>query len=84
MEITDFIFSQREESLLTGNYNAYRAHTTRKLHSARQRLGQTTPKRSKYIAKRPVTAEDVNSNVEYVPKVMFDIFLRTTLWLSPL
>ncbi|KAI2899492.1 hypothetical protein CBS76997_2379 [Aspergillus niger] len=66
MEITDFIFSQREESLLTGNYNAYRAHTTRKLHSARLRLGQTTPKRSKYIAKRPVTAEDVNSNVEYV------------------
>ncbi|PYI06292.1 hypothetical protein BO78DRAFT_397244 [Aspergillus sclerotiicarbonarius CBS 121057] len=65
MDITDFIFSQREDSLLTGNYNAYRTHTTRKLHKVRQRLGQTTPKGRKYTAKRPVTAEDVSSNVEY-------------------
>ena len=66
MEITDFVFSQREDSLLTGNYNAYRTHTTRKLHKVRQRLGQTTPKGRKYTAKRPVTADDVNNNVEYV------------------
>ncbi|PWY82945.1 hypothetical protein BO70DRAFT_361862 [Aspergillus heteromorphus CBS 117.55] len=65
MEITDFIFSQREDILLAGNYNAYRTHTTRKLHKLRQRLGQATPKGRKYTAKRPVTAEDVKSNAQF-------------------
>ncbi|PYI00150.1 hypothetical protein BO71DRAFT_393768 [Aspergillus ellipticus CBS 707.79] len=66
MEITDFIFSQREDILLAGNYNAYRTHTTRKLHKLRQRLGQATPKGRKYTAKRPVTAEDVKNNAQFV------------------
>ncbi|GES61559.1 signal recognition particle [Aspergillus terreus] len=66
MEITDFIFKEREEVLLAGDYNAYRAHTTRKLHKLRKKLGQTTPKGRKYTAKAPVSAEDVSNNVAFV------------------
>ncbi|KAE8163496.1 hypothetical protein BDV40DRAFT_262955 [Aspergillus tamarii] len=66
MDITDYIFNQREEVLLAGDYNAYRAHTTRKLHKLRKKLGQTTPKGRKYAAKPPVSAENVNGNVAYV------------------
>lgn len=66
MEITDFIFKQREDVLLAGDYNAYWAHTTRKLHKLRKKLGQTTPKGRKYTAKPPVSAEDISSNVAYV------------------
>jgi hypothetical protein len=65
MEVTDFIFKEREEVLLVGDYNAYRAHTTRKLHKLRKKLGQTTPKGRKYTAKPAVTAENVGSNVSY-------------------
>ncbi|KAF9885808.1 hypothetical protein FE257_012390 [Aspergillus nanangensis] len=66
MEITDFIFKQREDVLIVGDYNAYRAHTTRKLHKLRKKLGQTTPKGRKYTAKAPVTAEEINNNVAFV------------------
>jgi signal recognition particle subunit SRP68 len=66
MEITDFIFRQREDVLLAGDYNAYRAHTTRKLHKLRKKLGQTTPKGRKYTAKPPVSAEDISGNAAYV------------------
>ncbi|KAE8145124.1 hypothetical protein BDV25DRAFT_165316 [Aspergillus avenaceus] len=66
MDITNFIFSQREEVLLAGDYNAYRAHTTRKLHKLRKKIGQTTPKGRKYTAKPSVTAENVSSNITYV------------------
>ncbi|GIK02277.1 hypothetical protein Aspvir_006326 [Aspergillus viridinutans] len=66
MEITDFIFKQREDVLLAGDYNAYRAHTTRRLHKLRKKLGQTTPKGRKYTAKPPVSAEDISSNAAYV------------------
>lgn len=66
MDITDFIFSQREDVLLVGDYNAYRAHATCKLHKLRKKLGQTTPKGRKYTAKPPLSAEDIGSNVAYV------------------
>lgn len=66
MDITDFIFAQREDVLLAGDYNAYRAHASRKLHKLRKRLGQTTPKGRKYTAKPPVSAENVGSDVTYV------------------
>ena len=62
MDITDFIFSQREDVLLVGDYNAYRAHASRKI----QKLGQTTPKGRKYTTKPPVSAENVGGHVEYV------------------
>lgn len=63
MEITDFIFKEREDLLLVGDYNAYRAHATRRLHKLRKKLGQTTPKGRKYTAKPTVTAENVGANV---------------------
>lgn len=68
MDITEFIFSQREEVLLVGDYNAYRAHASRRLLKLRRKLGQTTPKGRKYAAKSPVSAEDIASNVGYIPR----------------
>lgn len=66
MEITDYIFKEREDVLLVGDYNAYRAHTTRKLHKLRKKLGLATPKNRKYTAKPDVTAENIGSNGSYV------------------
>ncbi|KAL4911279.1 hypothetical protein BDW74DRAFT_142700 [Aspergillus multicolor] len=66
MEITEYIFARREEVLIAGDYNAYRTHTTRKLHNIRKKLGQTTPKGRKYTAKPPISAEDVSQNVANV------------------
>ncbi|KAJ5579232.1 hypothetical protein N7450_008099 [Penicillium hetheringtonii] len=66
MEITDFIFKEREDLLLVGDYNAYRAHATRRLHKLRKKLGQATSKGRKYTAKPAVTAENVGTNVAYV------------------
>lgn len=66
MEITDYIFKEREEVLLAGDYNAYRAHATRKLHKLRKKLGQATAKGRKYTAKPAVTAVNVGDNVAYV------------------
>lgn len=65
MEVTEFIFKEREEVLLVGDYNAYRAHTTRRLQKLRKKLGQATVKGRKYTAKPAVTAENVGSNVSY-------------------
>ncbi|KAJ5278903.1 hypothetical protein N7478_004275 [Penicillium angulare] len=65
MEITDYIFKEREEVLLAGDYNAYRAHATRKLHKLHKKLGQATAKGRKYTAKPAVTAEKVGDNVAY-------------------
>lgn len=66
MDITDFIFSQREDVLLVGDYNAYRAYASRKLHKLRKSLGQTTPKGRKYTSKPPVSSESVGSSITYV------------------
>ncbi|RDW93548.1 signal recognition particle subunit SRP68 [Aspergillus mulundensis] len=66
MEITEYIFARREEVLIAGDYNAYRAHTTRRLHNIRKKLGQTTPKGRKYTTKPPISAEDVSQNVANV------------------
>lgn len=66
MDITDLFFTRREESLLSGDYNIYRAQTSRRLHTIRKKLGRTTPKGRKFNAEVPVTSEDVGSNVQYV------------------
>ncbi|KAL3478762.1 hypothetical protein BJX99DRAFT_223809 [Aspergillus californicus] len=66
MDITEYIFARREEVLIAGDYNAYRSHTTRKLHKLHKRLGQTTPKGRKYTAKSPISADDVGKNVANV------------------
>ncbi|KAJ5543375.1 Signal recognition particle subunit SRP68 [Penicillium sp. DV-2018c] len=66
MEVTDFVFKEREDALLVGDYNAYRAHATRKLQKLRKKLGQATVKGRKYTAKPAVTADNIGSNVSYV------------------
>jgi signal recognition particle subunit SRP68 len=66
MDITKFVVSHREEALLIGDYNTYRAQLSRRLHTVRKRLGQTTPKGRKYTSKTSVTAEDVGKNPEYL------------------
>ncbi|KAL4871602.1 hypothetical protein BDV12DRAFT_24928 [Aspergillus spectabilis] len=66
MDITEYIFARREEVLVAGDYNAYRAHTTRKLHNLRKKLGQATPKGRKYTAKPPISAEAVGQSVANV------------------
>lgn len=85
MEITDYIFKEREEVLLVGDYNAYRAHATRRLHKLRKKLGQTTPKGRKYTAKAPVTSENVATNVSYVllPELMHNKSLLGLYQLCP-
>jgi hypothetical protein len=66
MDITDFVVSGRDQALLYGGYGAYRAQVSKRLHSIRKRLGQTTKKGAKYTPKAPVTAVDIASNKEYV------------------
>lgn len=62
MDITNFFFSRRQEALVTGDYNSYRAQSARRLHTLRKKLGQTTPKGRKYTPKAPITAENVHEN----------------------
>lgn len=66
MNITSYVTSERESALLVGDYNVYRAQATRRIHSLRKRLGQTTQKGRKYIPKAPVTADDIQRDHEYV------------------
>jgi signal recognition particle subunit SRP68 len=68
MEITDFFFSRRENALLAGDHNSYRAQSSRRLHTVRKKLGQTTPRGRKYAAKPQITAQNVGSNQEYVQR----------------
>ncbi|OAP55400.1 hypothetical protein AYL99_10373 [Fonsecaea erecta] len=65
MDITSSIVSERERALLGGDYNAYHAQATRKIHNLRRRLGAATRGR-KYTPKAPVTAENVSKNAEWV------------------
>ena len=65
MDITAFTIGRREQALLTGDYNAYRARLSRKLQAVRRRLGRSTPKNAKFQKKPPVTTENVKQNKEY-------------------
>uniref|UniRef100_A0A093UQD6 Signal recognition particle subunit SRP68 n=1 Tax=Talaromyces marneffei PM1 TaxID=1077442 RepID=A0A093UQD6_TALMA len=60
----NLFFTRREESLLSGDYNTYRAQTSRRLHTIRKKLGHTTPKGRKFNAEVPVTSEDVASDTQ--------------------
>lgn len=66
MDITKFIVSGRDEALLYGDYSTYRAQLSRKLLSARKKLGLATRKGAKYAKRPAVTAEDISRNHEYV------------------
>ena len=64
MDITNFIATSREALLIT-DYPTYRASLSRKILSIRKRLHIQTPRREKFTRK-PVTADNVGSNHEYV------------------
>ncbi|KAI9760413.1 MAG: hypothetical protein M4579_001709 [Chaenotheca gracillima] len=65
MEITKFTASRRENALLLGDYNFYRAQTSRRLLTLRKKLGRTS-KGKKYTGRAPVTAQDIGENHEFV------------------
>ncbi|KAG9768210.1 Signal recognition particle subunit SRP68 [Exophiala dermatitidis] len=65
MNITSSVISERDRALLGGDYNAYHAQATRRIHNLRRRLGATNRGR-KYTPKSPVTAENVAQNAEWV------------------
>ncbi|KAK5276987.1 signal recognition particle subunit srp68, partial [Exophiala xenobiotica] len=65
MNITSSIVSERDRALLGGDYNAYHAQATRKIHNLRRRLGAVNRGR-KYTPKSPVTADNVAKNAEWV------------------
>jgi signal recognition particle subunit SRP68 len=75
MDITNFIVSRRETASLAGDYKTYTAQNSRRLHTIRKKLGQTTPRGRKYAAKPPITAENIASNEAYV----FDVLCSLTL-----
>lgn len=77
MEITKSIVSERDRALIGGDYGNYHTQATRRIHTIRKRLGTTTPKGRKYVAKSPVTAQDVAKNREYV--LSFWCWTRTNL-----
>ena len=63
MNITASVASERDRALLRGDYDAYHAQSTRRIHNLRKRLGATTRGR-KYTPKAEVTADDVAKNAE--------------------
>ncbi|PGH16830.1 hypothetical protein AJ79_01474 [Helicocarpus griseus UAMH5409] len=65
MDITAFIVSHREDALLAGDYNSYRAQLSRRLHTIRKKLGQTTPRGKKYTAKPAITADNVAKDTNF-------------------
>lgn len=60
MDITQFVAVKRE-ALLVGDYNSYRAQSSRQLLATRKRLGRATHKREKFTVK-PITATDIGSD----------------------
>ncbi|OBT55794.1 hypothetical protein VE04_03968 [Pseudogymnoascus sp. 24MN13] len=66
MDITKFIVTGRDEALLYGDYSTYRAQLSRKLLSARKKLGLATRKGAKYAKRPAVAAEDIARNHEYL------------------
>ncbi|KAI9783781.1 MAG: hypothetical protein M1839_003117 [Geoglossum umbratile] len=65
MDITAFVVSRRENALLLGDYNSYRAQLSRRILTLRKKLGRTTPKGKKYAPKEPITSQDIASNNEF-------------------
>lgn len=74
MDITKFIVDFRESAFLLGDYNTYRGQLARRLRIVRKKLGRATTKNAKFVAKAPVTADEVASNIEY-EYLAFNCFL---------
>lgn len=65
MEITKFVVEGRDEAKLYGDSSAYRGRLSNRIHNLRKKLGIATKPRAKY-SNRPVTAEDIGHNHEYI------------------
>ena len=63
MDITAFIHNARQEALLLGDYNAYRAQCSRRLATVRKQLGRVS-KSKKYSAPEPLTPEDLKKDLK--------------------
>ncbi|CAI6235448.1 unnamed protein product [Periconia digitata] len=66
MDITRFVFEYRESAFLVGDYSTYRAQLSRRLRIVRKKLGRATGKNAKYQSKPPVTADEVNKDIEFL------------------
>ncbi|KZF23412.1 putative signal recognition particle [Xylona heveae TC161] len=66
MDITHFVTSRRDNALLVGDYNSYRAQLSRRLQTVTKKLGRSSLKGKKYTPKTPITAEDIAGNYEFV------------------
>jgi signal recognition particle subunit SRP68 len=75
MDITKFIVDFRESAFLLGDYNTYRGQLARRLRIVRKKLGRATAKNAKFVAKAPITAEEVARNIEYGDSGWHWIFL---------
>jgi len=71
MDITRSVVSERDRALLGGDYRAYHAQATRRIHAIRKRLGIATPRARKYTPKAPVTAENVSQSAESVLSFLY-------------
>lgn len=60
MDITAFIHNARQEALLLGDYNAYRAQCSRRLATIRKQLGRSSKR--KYTPPVPLTPEDLSKD----------------------
>ncbi|KAF7872328.1 hypothetical protein EAF04_003252 [Stromatinia cepivora] len=65
MDVTKFVVEGRDEAKLYGDSSAYRGRLSNRIHNLRKKLGIATKPRAKY-SNRPVTAEDIGQNHEYV------------------
>jgi hypothetical protein len=66
MNITQFVTSRRDEALLLGDHNSYRAQLSRRILTLRRKLGRSTAKNAKYTPKEHITAADIARDHEYV------------------
>ncbi|KAI9831768.1 MAG: hypothetical protein M1819_004665 [Sarea resinae] len=70
MDITKLISTSRENALLLGDYNSYRAQLSRRLLVLRKKVARTSPKGKKYATRPAITAEDLASNRAFVHLIL--------------
>ncbi|KAI9683387.1 MAG: hypothetical protein M1829_005459 [Trizodia sp. TS-e1964] len=66
MDITNFIVSNRENALVLGGYNSYRAQLSRRLATLRKKLGKSSSKGKIPSIISSITENDINQNHEFV------------------
>ena len=86
MDIINYVVARRNESLLIGDYGTYRRHLSKRILKLRKKLGRTSAKGKKYVAKDPVMAEEVAKNPEYALQTSSgaERLIVLKIWSSPL